>query len=600
MKRLVQFFSVIILGISPMYSQNVDIPDANFLNTLVELGIDQLQIHKSFLAEGMEELQNNSMKKSLMNEEYQLDSILKYVYDTTIMNWIPAGWFDERIGIFFSPREIYTYDSQGNLLSTIEYIWDSEASDWVGRSKREFTYDAEGNQLSDIWYTWDSEASDWVELYKYEYTYDAEGNKLSYVGYDWDSEASDWVSGWKCEYTYDVEGNQLSLVEYDWDAATSDWVEWYKDWVERYKYEYTYDAEGNKLSYVGYDWDSEASDWVLGWKIEYTYDVEGNQLSLVEYDWDAATNDWVRNYKFEYTYDANGNRLSTEYYDWYAPANVWEGDCKNEYTYDAEGNQLSDIRYTWDWEARDFTGEWCKYEYTYDATGNLISRVGYDWDSGASDWVEDSKYEYTYDANGNQLSEVWDTGDSVFPDNIKTLWFYSKKVIFDISPASLTIGAEANSAATFNITSNTDWTISGLESWLSASSISGTGAASIILTAEANTSAEQRTANLIISGIDVSDKYVVVTQSGAIVGIDNQSYSDITIYPNPVIDILTILTGSSGEQSVRITSLNGQLVYSGTMEGDTLRIDMSPYSKGVYLIRISSREFVSTRKVIKL
>jgi hypothetical protein len=84
------------------------------------------------------------------------------------------------------------------------------------------------------------------------------------------------------------------------------------------------------------------------------------------------------------------------------------------------------------------------------------------------------------------------------------------------------------------------------------------------------------------------------------VGFADKSSDQFRIYPNPVNEILTIQSGTRGEHSFQITSLNGQLIYSDSMEGDTHRIDMSPFSKGVYLIRIRSEEFVSTRKVIKL
>ena len=40
MKKIVIISSIILLGISPMFSQNVNIPDANFLNALIGQGVD--------------------------------------------------------------------------------------------------------------------------------------------------------------------------------------------------------------------------------------------------------------------------------------------------------------------------------------------------------------------------------------------------------------------------------------------------------------------------------------------------------------------------------------------------------------------------------
>jgi hypothetical protein len=40
MKRISVIFSIIVLGSQPLFSQNVNIPDANFLNHLIVGGVD--------------------------------------------------------------------------------------------------------------------------------------------------------------------------------------------------------------------------------------------------------------------------------------------------------------------------------------------------------------------------------------------------------------------------------------------------------------------------------------------------------------------------------------------------------------------------------
>ena len=72
------------------------------------------------------------------------------------------------------------------------------------------------------------------------------------------------------------------------------------------------------------------------------------------------------------------------------------------------------------------------------------------------------------------------------------------------------------------------------------------------------------------------------------------------IYPNPTNDQLTIETGKPGSYSIEITSLNGQQVLIGEMEGTSHQLDLSPFSEGVYFITIKSTDFVSTSKIIKL
>ena len=77
-------------------------------------------------------------------------------------------------------------------------------------------------------------------------------------------------------------------------------------------------------------------------------------------------------------------------------------------------------------------------------------------------------------------------------------------------------------------------------------------------------------------------------------------HENIWIYPNPTNSILTIESEQQGLHSIEITSLNGQLIYKGEMEGTTHQIDLSSFSKGVYFVTIWTKEFVRTEKIIKL
>jgi len=73
----------------------------------------------------------------------------------------------------------------------------------------------------------------------------------------------------------------------------------------------------------------------------------------------------------------------------------------------------------------------------------------------------------------------------------------------------------------------------------------------------------------------------------------------IRIYPNPANDLLTIETLYPGLHSVEFSSMNGQIILSTEMEGTTHQIDLSSFQKGVYFITIRSKDYVTTRKIIK-
>jgi hypothetical protein len=81
---------------------------------------------------------------------------------------------------------------------------------------------------------------------------------------------------------------------------------------------------------------------------------------------------------------------------------------------------------------------------------------------------------------------------------------------------------------------------------------------------------------------------------------DSNSDNFIKLYPNPVSAVLSVQLNKPGRTEITITSLNGQQVYSSEMEATSYEIDLSAFQKGLYFITIRSKDFVTTRKIIKL
>lgn len=110
-----------------------------------------------------------------------------------------------------------------------------------------------------------------------------------------------------------------------------------------------------------------------------------------------------------------------------------------------------------------------------------------------------------------------------------------------------------------------------------------------------------------LSGVDVTDygsPYVCFQTDCngdcSISGVVKESCQQkVAIYPNPINTLLIIETDMPGLYHIHITSLNGRLLVSEKMEGTTHQIDLSSFRKGVYFITIKSKDFVTTRKIIK-
>jgi len=93
---------------------------------------------------------------------------------------------------------------------------------------------------------------------------------------------------------------------------------------------------------------------------------------------------------------------------------------------------------------------------------------------------------------------------------------------------------------------------------------------------------------------------IQVTTLRANVGINTRVTYKFQIYPNPTDMDLNIENCWPDPCIIKLSSINGQLILSGEMEGSLLKLDLSPFPKGVYFITISSKEFLTTRKIIKL
>jgi len=91
----------------------------------------------------------------------------------------------------------------------------------------------------------------------------------------------------------------------------------------------------------------------------------------------------------------------------------------------------------------------------------------------------------------------------------------------------------------------------------------------------------------------------VVTVEGS-TGLVNLEGYLAKIYPNPVLDLLTIETANLGWLSIKITSLNGQIIDSRNFTGNSHQIDLTSFPKGIYFITVESKDFVTIEKIIKL
>lgn len=95
------------------------------------------------------------------------------------------------------------------------------------------------------------------------------------------------------------------------------------------------------------------------------------------------------------------------------------------------------------------------------------------------------------------------------------------------------------------------------------------------------------------------DSCIIIVQNPAEI-ITSQNTANIRLFPNPTSDILNIHLDRKDKIELKIISIKGQLLYSTSLREDCNQLDLSYLQKGIYFISISSKDFLITRKIIKL
>jgi hypothetical protein len=320
--------------------------------------------HKSFnaienrLARNPESAPRHLLKQSRMMEisplkaenvdKQKMDSLLYEEFDLVSMQMVVIA------------KEIFTYDSKGNMTQYVRYELDTATQMMVLSEKEDLIFDASGNITSYILSEWDQVSGQWVNSVKWEDQFDGNGKLILEIFSAWDTITAQWVNAMKYEMTYDGQGNITSEVASYWDEDASQWILFWKD-------EYTY-TDGKLTTYLELAWNDMGDVWMEWYKTESTYDGNGNLILEVTQEWDFVGNDWVNMNKWEYTYDASGLMLSELEMEWDTDLGEWVNDVKYEYSYDEHGNMAEELELYWEEDQwyNDWKGVWAyNMAYTY-------------------------------------------------------------------------------------------------------------------------------------------------------------------------------------------------------------------------------------------
>ncbi|PKR81660.1 hypothetical protein CW751_03800 [Brumimicrobium salinarum] len=87
--------------------------------------------------------------------------------------------------------------------------------------------------------------------------------------------------------------------------------------------------------------------------------------------------------------------------------------------------------------------------------------------------------------------------------------------------------------------------------------------------------------------------------SVSIVGLGQEDFSGVSVYPNPVNDQLKVTNQNGNIDSIEIVAVTGKIVYNSTIASDNYIINTSNYNAGVYFVNVRTENSTKTYKIIK-
>jgi S-formylglutathione hydrolase len=91
-----------------------------------------------------------------------------------------------------------------------------------------------------------------------------------------------------------------------------------------------------------------------------------------------------------------------------------------------------------------------------------------------------------------------------------------------------------------------------------------------------------------------------VSGSYLLTNLNIESETGLRVFPNPVKDVLYIESPVESEFTVKILTMNGKEMFDRFSDCNNLRIDMSHYVPGLYMLIIKSENQIITKKIIKI
>ena len=338
-----------------------------------------------------------------VDNDGNLVSLVEYVYDEagntaleTSYRWIGGI----RTGVLRT-RKIYNGSA---AVVTINYNWNADTQNWVGRDSTVLLYEGNTN-IGSAFYV--LENNEWRYETLYEYAFNDSGKRILSRYSKWDNSAQTLVFVNKYEWEFDAAGNQ---------TVASYWLYNNAEWEGKTKTVNAYDADKNKILEEKYSgW--ENNDWIGTSKNTYVYNSDKKLTEQITYKWSDG---WVEQIKQVQDYDG-ANIIETASYIWYN--GDWYGNNRSTKTFTGKKVESETV---WAWNTEDKKWQESSLtEYTY-IGGNVHTTTISAWTG--TDWLPYTQQVNTYGESGkieNEALSVW--RNEIWNDSLRTIYTYDTK-----------------------------------------------------------------------------------------------------------------------------------------------------------------------------
>lgn len=379
-----------------------------------------------------------------------------------------------------------------------------------------------------------------------------------------------------CQFEND--GQSVLVSIYKWETTDSEWVihdENYYEFDEEYRivqieFQEHINAEYRLYMRIDYEYVNDLLkfesrydriDEMEGWdeleQFEYHYNDNNSLKTVDKNEWDTYFDEWATFAYRTFAYDSIGN-LTTEVgfdYDYYD--NISKKKFELKYAYDTSSNLTEIVEYVPGWEAGVFAPE-RKQENFYTTSSELLSEIFYSYSYDADDWVGQVKRIYADEKDGDKIYDV----SSYLWDDEMHEWVGSQRMEF----------LSENNYYNSDIQ---NWEF--LEVYMSAFSF------------------DEVVCDRIESSSWVENEWIYSGNTnyyfsdGILVGIDDLAETKFKIYPNPVVDKLTIESDNFEETICILRDLNGRVILQTTFHNSE-QLNLSYLKSGIYIVEVSTKE----------